>query len=140
MILSKEKVAEMIPQADPFVMVGNLMKADETEIITDFTVEDSNILNEKGYFTYPGLIENIAQSCAAGFGFLAQQEGGEEPQGGFIGSINKLKTYKKPPVGESITTNVEVVTRFENVVLVKGANYHDGEKLLECEMKIVVVP
>lgn len=139
MILTKEKVAEIIPQADPFIMVGSLIKAEENEIITDFEISEDNILCENNTFSNPGLMENIAQSCAAGFGYIAQQQEGKEPEGGFIGSISKLTTYQCPPVGEKITTTVEVVTRFENVVLVKGVSQLKDEKLLECEMKIVIV-
>lgn len=139
MILSKEQVANIIPQADPFIMVGNLLSAAEDGIVTDFDVEETNILCEKGGFSYPGMIENIAQSCAAGFGYLAQQEAGKKPSGGFIGSINKLNTFKMPSIGTTITTNIEVVTRFENVVLVKGESFEGDEKLIECEMKIVVI-
>ncbi len=138
MILSKEEVINYIPHRDPFIMVGNLLKAEGNKIITDFYIDENNILCQKGSFSFPGLIENIAQTCAAGLGFLSKEKG-EETNGGFIGSVSKLKAHKKPAYGKTIKTEVEVVAQLENIIMIKGANYSEDELLLECEMKIVVV-
>jgi len=137
MILASNKVLEIIPQKAPFVMVGNLLQAEETELTSDFTISEDNVLCENGVFSTPGLMENIAQTCAAGFGYLAQKNGAE-PQVGFIGSITRMKAYKNPNIGETITTNIKVVTTFESITMVKGESYLGDEKLLECEMKIVI--
>lgn len=138
MILSGEEIINYIPHRDPFVMVGNLLEAADNKIVTDFSIEESNILCEKGYFSAAGLIENIAQTCAAGLGFLANEKG-EKQNGGFIGSVSKLKMHQKPAYGKTIKTEIEVVARLENIIMIKGANFSDDKLLLECEMKIVVV-
>ena len=119
-------------------MVGNLLKAQEDEIVTDFKIENTNLLNEEGNFSFEGLIENIAQTCAAGFGYLSLKKG-EHVYGGYIGSISKLTAYKKPSAGHTIKTKVIVITQLEHVILVKGTCFLKEELLLECEMKIVTI-
>ena len=82
-------------------------------------------------------MENIAQTCAAGFGLLDHAEGGG-PKNGFIGAISKVEVYALPPVGATIKTSVTPLHQLGNIFLVKGLNSLEGRKLLECEMKIVV--
>ena len=138
MILDAKSVEALIPQKRPFVMVGDLLMAEENKLETNFNISKDNVLVENGEFSTPGLIENIAQTCAAGFSYIAKQKE-KDPQIGFIGSISKLTAYKKPKVGQKINTSIEVVTNFENITLIKGANFCEGEILVECYMKIVVV-
>lgn len=138
MKIAKENITNYIPQRAPFVMIGNLVGAEETLLESDFLVEESNILCENGELSTPGLIENIAQTCAAGFGFLGHEKG-EAPKGGFIGSISKMMAHSCPKIGELVETKVSVVTQFENIVLIKGESFSNGTPLLECEMKIVIV-
>ena len=137
MILDVKGVRELIPQKNPFVMVGELLIAEENKLETNFIINKDNVMVENGEFSTPGLIENIAQTCAAGFGYITKQKG-ENPQIGFIGSISKLKANQRPKVGRKINTIIEVITTFANITLIKGVNYFEGEILVECEMKIVV--
>lgn len=137
MILAQEKVLEIIPHRPPFVMVDELLAASQEEIMSSFTIKEDNLLNDEGGFSFPGLIENIAQTCAAGFGYLDQQSGGE-PKVGFIGAISKLTTFDRPQVGTKIETKVQIIQKLYNVILIKGISYLGEEKLIECEMKIVI--
>ena len=57
---------------------------------------------------------------------------------GFIGAVTKLELFNLPVVNSMITTKAYVTYQFQNVFLVKGENYCNDKKLLECEMKIVI--
>ncbi|MES2629667.1 MAG: hypothetical protein V4616_11920, partial [Bacteroidota bacterium] len=127
-----------IPHRAPFVMVGDLLEATPERIRSRFTVFPDNILCENGTFSEAGLIENIAQTCAAGFGYLDRQQGGAVKLG-FIGAISKLTLFQLPATGSVLDTTAETITRFQNVILVKGTSTALGAILLECEMKIVVI-
>jgi predicted hotdog family 3-hydroxylacyl-ACP dehydratase len=137
MLLTKENITKIIPQQVPFVMVDNLLVADEKGFKSTFKVEDTNIFFKADKLQEPALIENIAQTVAAGFGYVNQQAGGE-PKIGFIGGISKLKIHALPSLNTKIETTVTHLHRFENIYLVKGENFCNGELLVECEMKIVV--
>ena len=137
MLLHKENITEIIPQKSPFVMVDNLLSADEGGFKSTFKVEKHNIFLKKEKLQEPALIENIAQTVAAGFGYVDRQSGGK-PKLGFIGAISKLKVHALPKINSEIKTIVTHLYQFENVYLVKGENFCGEELLVECEMKIVV--
>ena len=60
----------LLPQQPPFVMIDRLLHYDETRTVCSFTVPEDNLFCEAGVFKAAGLIENIAQSCAARLGFI----------------------------------------------------------------------
>jgi predicted hotdog family 3-hydroxylacyl-ACP dehydratase len=137
MLLTKEETANIIPQKAPFVMIDSLLEADEKSFTSNFIAEESNIFSKDGKLYEPALIENIAQTVAAGFSYIDRKKGGE-PQVGFIGGISKLKIHLLPKIGDQITTTVTMQYQFENIFLVKGENFVGEKPLVECEMKIVV--
>jgi predicted hotdog family 3-hydroxylacyl-ACP dehydratase len=137
MILNQEETAAIIPQKVPFVMIDSLLTAGEDGFSSNFLVREENIFSVDGTLTEPALIENIAQTVAAGFGYVGSQEGGS-PKVGFIGAISKLKVNGLPNVGDLITTTITPLHEFENIYLIKGENYSNDKLLVECEMKIVV--
>ena len=118
-------------------MISNLLEADPTKFETDFLIRTNNIFIKDGFLQEVALIENIAQTCAAGFGFLSRQAGAQQTMG-FIGAISKLMVYILPEVGVKINTRAVVTYQLENVYLIKGQIFYLDKKLLECEMKIVV--
>lgn len=137
MLLTKENITKIIPQQFPFVMVDNLVSADEKEFKSTFKVEENNLFFKDGKLQEPALIENIAQTVAAGFGYVDKQGGGK-PKIGFIGGISKLVVHSLPSLNKTIETSVTQLHQFENIYLIKGENFCDGGLLVECEMKIVI--
>ena len=82
------------------------------------------------------LIENIAQSCSAGLAIVKKSAGNKTVEG-FIGGISKLKLYDLPGVNNTILTVVILMAEIENLFLLKGENFLNGRKLLECEIKLI---
>jgi predicted hotdog family 3-hydroxylacyl-ACP dehydratase len=137
MLLTKENITEIIPQQIPFVMVDNLIMADEKGFKSNFIVEENNLFFKEGKLQEAALIENIAQTVAAGFGYVYSQAGGK-PKIGFIGGISKLSVLALPVLNKMIETTVTHLYQFENIYLIKGEIFCEGELLVTCEMKIVV--
>ena len=137
MKIKKENIESFIPHRNPFVMIDNLINSDNKEFETDFIVQPDNIFIKNKLLQEPALIENIAQTCAAGFGFLNNQSGGNSKIG-FIGAVSRLELFNLPGVNTKIKTRVKVTYQFENVFVIEGVNFCGDEKLLECEMKIVI--
>jgi 3-hydroxyacyl-[acyl-carrier-protein] dehydratase len=137
MRVSKERITDFIPHRKPFIMIDNLIMAETDRFESDFFIGKDNLLVRSGYLEESGLIENIAQTCAAGFGFVDQEKGGE-PKMGFIGAVSKLEVFELPFINSTIRTIVTPTHQLGNIFLLKGENYCNGRKLLECEIKIVV--
>lgn len=136
MIISKENIEFYIPQRAPFIMIDNLVEATNKMFKTDFRVLADNIFVEKGMLREFALVENIAQSSSAGLA-ITKMFAGEKNIEGFIGGISKLRLYDLPRVNDIIHTTVTLIAQLENMFLLKGENYVNGKKLLECEIKLV---
>ena len=137
MQISGDKVYDLIPQRPPFVLIDSLVEADDVVSKTEFAVASDHILVENGYLSAEGLIENIAQTAAAGLGYhkLHQQK---PPAIGYIGAVSKIAVNHLPAVGATVQTVVETTRQVLNVTIVRGRAF-DGDQLLpECEMKIFV--
>ncbi len=137
MIAAKDAITDYIPHRAPFVMVDNLVSATRERFESDFEIMDANLLVQDGFFQETGLIEHIAQTCAASFDYLDREAGGK-PKIGFIGAVSKVLVTELPPVGATIRTVVTPLHQLGNIYLVKGESFLDGRILLGCELKIVV--
>ncbi len=135
MLADKNKVIDLIPQKYPMVMVDGLISNDETTTISKLSISNNNIFCSKGFFTEPGLIENIAQTAALRSGYEAM-ESNEEPTVGFIGSVKKMKIYELPKDNDVIYTKVTILTRLMNVLIIKGEVLLDSKLMAEGEMNI----
>ena len=95
-------IHELLPQQEPFVMVGQLVHFDMTRTVTETTIGSENMFVENGQMTASGLIENIAQTCAARIGYVNKYILKKGIQIGFIGAIRNLEIKALPAVGETI--------------------------------------
>jgi len=127
-----------IPQKPPMVMVDRLVDVVDKTTVTSFLVREDNVFCENGEFREPGLIENMAQTAAAGVGSKPGTTGGDPPLG-FIGGIRDLKIYAFPKVGQEITTTVTVEHEVFDATVVKGVVHLDGALIAECELKIFLI-
>ena len=63
-------IHELLPQQEPFVMVSRLVRFDMVRTTTETDILADNIFVENGCLSASGLIENIAQTCAARIGYV----------------------------------------------------------------------
>ena len=131
-------IHELLPQQEPFVMVGNLISFDEVKTVTETTIAADNIFVDDGRFSASGLIENVAQTCAARIGFVNKFILGNGITIGVIGAVRKLVINALPAAGQTITTTVEIVSEVFGMTLAKATVTCEGEELLSTEIKISV--
>jgi predicted hotdog family 3-hydroxylacyl-ACP dehydratase len=132
-----QNAADLIPQKPPFVMVDKLLYADEKKSSCTFKIQEGNIFVEQGFYSTPGMVESMAQTAAAGTGYLFKKEKKPVPVG-YIGSVQKLEVNDWPPANAEITMEINLLTNILQVSLVSGLVKY-GEKIMaSCEMKIFV--
>jgi len=132
-------VLEVIPQRAPIVMIDALTHADAEKTISNFQIRESCIFCNDGFLSESGMIENIAQTGAAGFGYLDKQAG-KQVSLGFIASIKNIEIHQLPKVGEVVQTEVvnqEPVMGF-NIII--GKIILNDTIIASCEMRIFVQP
>ena len=139
MTVNAENITTLIPQRDPFVMIDNLLHDDEVRTNTNFTIRSENIFVSGNELSAAALVENIAQTAAAGAGYKAISQ--DSPVlVGFIGAIKNLEIGELPKVGDMLETETKLVNTVFNVSIVEGVVTCNGRKLASCEMKIFLQP
>lgn len=134
MLIDFTNVEDYIPQCAPFQMIDRCVINNDQFFEGFYTITKDNPLVDGDVSSNSILIESFAQTFACGFGYLAK---GQEVDPGFIGSISKLEIYKNLKIGDLVHSKVYVKTKFENIQLIYGELYVDGELIMDCNMKLV---
>lgn len=130
-------ILALIPQQPPFVMVDELLYADDNISRTSFTIQQDNVLVDGSFFTEAGLMENIAQTAAAGAGYAAT-DAGKRVEAGYIGAVKNFEIFSLPVVGDTLQTEVVFKEQVFNVTIASGSVMCNGIKIAACEMKIFI--
>lgn len=135
-MIPKHNILDFIPQRPPFVLLDKLMAYSKESTESIFEIKEDHLLVKEGKLSPGGLMENIAQTAAAGTGYWSITNN-EEVKRGYIGAIKNLNIYSLPKANTIINTKVEFLNKVLNVNIVKGRVWNNNDELLaECEMKI----
>jgi 3-hydroxymyristoyl/3-hydroxydecanoyl-(acyl carrier protein) dehydratase len=137
-IANESEILDYLPQKPPMVMVGKLLEAEGRKTVTSLKITKDNIFCSDGLFREPGLIENIAQTAAAGAGYSAVKNR-EKPKVGFIGGLRGLRIVKLPMPGDEIFTEVTVEHEVFDATVVNGKVFLNDLCIAECELKIFLM-
>ena len=129
-------ITRLLPQAPPFILVDKLLFSDDTVSRTSFRVTTESPLVDQGHLTEGGLLENIAQTAAAGSGYHALQTGGTVATG-FIVSVNNFMITTLPQVGDQLLTVTTVQMRIPDIIVISGVVNCKERVIATCEMKIL---
>ena len=132
-----QNATDLIPQKQPFVLVDRLLYADEKRSSCSFKIREGNIFADQGFYSTPGMVESMAQTAAAGTGYLFKKMNKPVPVG-YIGSVQKLEVIDWPPVNAEITMEISLLTNILQVSLVSCQVKYEGRIMASCEMKIFV--
>lgn len=89
------------------VMVSRLLHCDPVVTVTGFDISEDCIMMDGGRLSATGLIENIAQTCAARMGYINLSQG-KEVRVGVIGALRDLTIHELPASGSTVVTRIEV--------------------------------
>ena len=134
-VADERTIQNFIPQRPPMVMVGKLHSVSGNKTVTSFIIEKDNLFCSGNSFREPGLIENIAQTAAAGEGYRASLEG-KQPRPGFIGGIKNLHIHDLPEVNDEIITEATIEYEVMNATIIHGKIFNNQAIIAECEMKV----
>lgn len=129
---------ELIPQRPPFVMIDKMMSFNMTVTETQLEVRADNVFCKNGSLSAEGLMENIAQTCAARMGYI-NLINNEAVKIGVIGSVNNYEVFRTPKIGEVILTSIEVIEEMFQITMVKAVVKCGDETLAQSNMKIALM-
>lgn len=128
----------LLPQQEPFVMVDTVTGFSSEGITTETVVRADNLLAEAGHLSAEGVMENIAQTCAARIGFVNRYILRQSIQVGFIGAIRNFHIHRLPETDETITTEVRLVEEIFGMVLASATVTGERGPVAETEIKIAL--
>ena len=131
-------VHTLLPQQEPFVMIGSLVHYDDENVWTETYIRPDNILVDNGTFSSAGMIENIAQTCAARIGYVNKYILKHGIQIGVIGAVRKMTISGHPKAGDTITTHVQVMEDIMGVILAMATITCNGNLLAKSQIKLAV--
>ncbi len=129
-------ITELIPQGPPFIMVDKLLYSDGHLTCTSFRITPGNPLVEEGRLSAAGLMENMAQTAAAGAGYEARAINvGVKP--GYIISVKDLNIRALPEIEAELMTEITITARVADIIVISGKTTCRGEVIATGELKIL---
>lgn len=132
------RITNLIPQRPPFVMVDRLVYCDMNDAVTEMRILSDNLFCEEGLLSQTGMIENMAQSCAARMGWVCMTRH-EGVKIGVIGEIRDCMFIRQPKENELLTTEVHIVEDVFNLTLAQVTMKVGEEVLASTHIKIALV-
>jgi predicted hotdog family 3-hydroxylacyl-ACP dehydratase len=129
-------IKTLIPQGPPFIMVDRLLFSDGPTTRTSFRVAADNPLTTNSRFSVAGLIENMAQTAAAGAGYAASAAGGAISSGAIV-AINNFEVTRLPELGEELFTEITVTALVADIIVISGRITCGQSVIATGEMKIL---
>ena len=137
-IAGEDSIGQYIPQKQPVIMIGKLLEVNGMKTVTSFFIREENVFCSEGFLREPGLIENMAQTAAAGVGYVSGKTG-KNPPVGFIGGLRNLRIDELPRVGSEIRTEVTVEHEVFDATVVTGKIFLEERCIASCELKIFLM-
>lgn len=122
-------IENYIPQRPPFVFIDAVEHVDAQQARTSFTVTEACLLVTNGVLPLAGLMENAAQTCAARAGNTI----------GYIGAVKQMEVTRFPHIGETITTEAQVVQEVLNICLMDVSARVGNELIATTTLKIAII-
>ena len=140
-MIRMNNIEHLIPQRPPMVVVDSLLHCNRLHTKTTYRVLSDSLFIEQGRLTATGLIENMAQTCAARMGYLALY--GDDATGvvrkGVIGAIRNLHIQYHPVAGSLLTTSVDLIEELGDMILVKATVEENNESCVHCNMIVSLI-
>ncbi|WP_291909617.1 3-hydroxyacyl-ACP dehydratase [Chitinophaga sp. CB10] len=139
MFIHTDDITAYIPQRAPIVMISGILEVEGPLTRTALDIAADNIFVEEGYFTAPGLMENMAQTAAARIGYISRQQNVPVPLG-FIGAVKDFEIFESPPAGATIETTAVIGAEVFNATMVNAKVVYQDKVMAQCELKIFINP
>lgn len=132
------EIHTLLPQQEPFVMIGSMVRYDDENIETETYIKPDNIFVDNGTFSSAGMIENIAQTCAVRIGYVNKYILKKGIQVGVIGAVRKMTIDGHPNAGDTITTHVQIMEDIMGVILAMATITCKGVMIAKTQIKLAV--
>lgn len=131
-------ILQIIPQRPPFVFVDEVLYADERGAKVRYVITKECPLVNDNKLPLAGVLEHVAQSCAARIGFL-QNQTNQPIRIGYIGRVKSIEVLRNPKVGELLTTEVNLIEEVFDISLLSCTTRVEDEVIAQTTIKLALV-
>ena len=132
-------IAELIPQREPFVLVDTFYGIVDGESVAGLHVQESTAFVHGSVLDECGLVEHMAQACAARAGYICKCNATPVPLG-YIAALSRMRFTGEVRVGQEVRTGVRIVQDFGSLLLASVTAKVEGQIVADGEMKIFLNP
>ncbi len=129
-------IVDLLPQRKPFVMISDLLMCSYRKTVTRFLIHEDNVFVEGGKLAPEGLVENIAQTCAARIGFINKYILHKPVSIGYVCALKDFKVRETPAAGVTIETEINLKGEYGTMLMVDAVIKSDGNMVAEGSMVI----
>lgn len=130
--------ADILLQREPMMMIDALTEYRDKQVTTQTTVHADGLFIESGHLTAEGMMENVAQTCAARIGYENKYILHKPLRIGYIAAIRCLKVMRLPLVGEALTTTVTTTADVFGMMMGHARVCSGGELCLETDITMAI--
>lgn len=131
-------MGELLPQRPPYLLVDRLLHYDADVMRCRLVVTPDHLMVDGNHLSAAGLIEHIAQTCAARIGFINKYILHRPVTIGYVASISSLLIDALPEVGSTVETEVRVLEDCFGMTLINARVSCGGRVIAAGEMKIAL--
>lgn len=133
-------ISELIPQRPPFVMVDKLVSFEGKIASSTFLITKDNVmLAENDTLSAGGILENMAQTCAARIGYINKVIESQSVKIGVVASLKNITIHSYPSVGDELTTTVEeTLGGFMNMTILNAKVTCNNILIADGEVKVAL--
>ena len=107
-------------------MIDRLEHFEMQKVISTYTVPEDGIFVEDGHLNASGLLENIAQTCAARIGYINKYILHRDLDVGVLAAVREMQIMEYPKVGDRLTTTIEVQTEVFGMIKIRAGVTSEG--------------
>lgn len=128
----------LLPQKEPFVMIDSIIVYDDLHTDTEFLIQSDNLFVRNGCLITSGMVENIAQACAARIGYYNKYILKRGIQPGVIAAIRNMKVFRHPSIGSKIHTAITIIGDAFGMILADAAIMSEDSIISKAHVKMAL--
>jgi predicted hotdog family 3-hydroxylacyl-ACP dehydratase len=145
--LENKDFKNFLPHRGSMLMVEDLLEIDNESVTSGLPIQKKCVfVNNDGFLTEPGLIENAAQTSTAIVGqsfFQDDDITGESNQlVGYISAIKKVEVFQLPKTGDYLTTKASLVSRLDTnnmcICVINSSTFIDDKLIVDCTFNFLI--
>ena len=131
-------IRELLPQREPYLMVDTLTIHSGVRTTTETLIRTDNLFVKDDTLIASGLIENLAQTCAARIGYINKYVLQRDISIGVVAAIKQLDIHALPHADSVITTSITIKHEMEGAMKATAYTTCQGRKLLTADITIAI--